>query len=344
MLISHINKPHIYITMGDPCGIGPEVIIKAMASPEIKGLAIFSIIADSEAIRHVNDPSLSVELEVHDLEDISRDIELKEDKINIIDPGPALDSTIPGEPTEEGSKKALKCLDIALSLMMDPQSDVQKALVTAPLSKERIASIYPGFIGHTEYLQAAYSVKQVTMVMVGKNLCVVPVTRHIPVKDISLSLSSELLTGTLKQVIDNRYLLSGKDDAIIGVCALNPHCGENGKIGTEEIEIIKPVVDKVKAGYSYLEGPISADVIFYKAIKGDIDIVVSMYHDQCLSPFKMVDFDTGVNITLGIGHIRTSPDHGTAFDIAGKGMANPGSMIEAIKLALRAVKSGNISL
>jgi 4-hydroxythreonine-4-phosphate dehydrogenase len=130
--------------------------------------------------------------------------------------------------------------------------------------------------------------------------------------------------------------VSGKKDPIIGVCALNPHAGENGTIGSEEKEVIEPAILNVKSKYDRIIGPVPADTIFYHALRGKFDIVIGMYHDQCLAPFKMVDFDNGVNMTLGLGCVRTSPDHGTAYDIAGKGIASCESMINAIKLAVRA--------
>lgn len=338
MRISPTSKPQLFITMGDPSGIGPEVIAKSMASLKEEGLAIFAIIADAEVMEEAASSVYDGKIFIHYLKEEDKEILLKEDALNIIDPSSSLKRTQLGTPTDEGSKKALECLRVAINLMQSSkEKHAKKALVTAPLSKERIARIQPGFIGHTEYLQEAYSKKMVTMVMVGEKFSVSPVTRHIPLKDVAKSLTRKLIEGTLLQVIDSRKVISGKKDPKIGVCALNPHSGEGGKIGTEEIDIISPSVKKMKKLYKNIEGPISADVVFYKALKKEIDIAIAMYHDQGLAPFKMVDFDRGVNMTLGLDHVRTSPDHGTAFDIAGKGVASASSMIQAIKLALRAI-------
>jgi 4-hydroxythreonine-4-phosphate dehydrogenase len=178
-----------------------------------------------------------------------------------------------------------------------------------------------------------------TMALIGNTLCVIPVTRHIPIKDVAKALSINLIYMTLEQVIGERLLISGKRDPKIGVCGLNPHCGEGGKIGCEEIDVIIPAIEKAKNLYPNIAGPLAADVAFYKAIKKEVDIVVSMYHDQGLGPFKTVDFDNGVNMTLGLGHVRTSPDHGTAFDIAGRGIASAESMKNAIRLAVRALEA-----
>ncbi len=312
--------------------------MRSMASPSVKGLAIFVIVGDADVMERAS-RSFRRGPAVHRMKSAEEEIFPEEGVVNIVDPGPPLKEARPGVPSDEGSAKALECLAAAVRLMRGLPDSMPKALVTAPLSKERAARVHPGFIGHTEYLRDAYSSKLVTMVMVGKNLCVVPVTRHIPLRDVASSLSVDLIAETLRQVSDNRALICGKKDARIGVCALNPHCGEGGKIGREEIDIIAPAVRKAKKHYDNIEGPVSSDVVFYRAMKKEIDIVVSMYHDQGLAPFKMVDFDTGVNMTLGLGHVRTSPDHGTAFDIAGKGIARSASMEHAIRVAVRAVRS-----
>ncbi len=337
MLISPISKPVILITMGDPAGIGPEVIMKAVASPRIKGLATFVLIGDMRHLQRTAREVCGYEALVHNVSLAGGEVKLFPDKLNVVDPGGAFEGCGFGSPTKDGDLKALKCLDTAVALMKDPGFPERKALVTAPVNKERMSLVSPGFRGHTEYLQKAYSAKMVTMVLTGKTLCVVPVTRHIPLSAVPGSITAEKIEGTLRQVVENRVLISGNENAKIGVCALNPHSGEGGKIGTEEIEVIAPAVNKAKKWYERIEGPISADVIFYKALKKEIDVVVSMYHDQSLAPFKMIDFDNGVNITLGLGHVRTSPDHGTAYDISGKGIADPGSMERAIELACRAI-------
>lgn len=335
MRISPTSRSQICITMGDPSGIGPEVIMKSMASASVRGLAIFCIFGDAAVMAaSAHDAGVSGVV-VHNGPD--GEIRLSEDAINIIDPSPALECVKVGSPTFEGSRKALECLSSAVESMLEGEGGTPRALVTAPLSKELSAAVHPGFTGHTEYLQQAYDVDLVTMVLTGRSLCVVPVTRHIPLRDVAETLTSDLIFRTLVQVADGRELVCGKPDARIGVAALNPHCGEGGRIGLEEIDVIAPAVLKAKEVYANIEGPLSADVIFYKAMRKEIDIVVAMYHDQALAPFKMLDFDHGVNMTLGLGHVRTSPDHGTAFDIAGKGIASPASMEEAIKLAVRAI-------
>jgi len=208
------------------------------------------------------------------------------------------------------------------------------ALVTAPVNKEAINRSGIPFQGHTEYLAQATGTKKFAMMLCGGKLKVVPVTRHVPLKKVP-----GLLTGL--KIIDAIKLT---DSALkkyfritrprIGVCALNPHCGEGGKIGAEEQDIIIPAVKKIRRFVPAIQGPISGDIIFYMAYNGRLDAVISMYHDQGLGPLKMVAFEKGVNVTLGLPFIRTSPDHGTAYDIADIGIADPSSMKEAIKLAV----------
>ena len=334
MHISPTSKPVVLITMGDPAGIGPEIIARSMASPGIKGLAIFVVIADSAVMRKALDDEGVVFSAVPAGSEM---VVLAEDRVNVVAVPTNSGRIEPGKPTELGARCALECLDAAADIIKTNKEILRKAIVTAPVDKSRISGIYPGFVGHTEYFQELFSAKMITMVLIGEHLRVVPVTRHIPLKDVPGALSVKLIRDTLAQVVDNRCMICGKQDARIGIAALNPHGGEGGKFGGEEVDIIIPAVNEAKKTYPYMVGPIPADTIFYKAMKKELDIVVSMYHDQCLGPFKMVDFASGVNMTLGLGCVRTSPDHGTAFDIAGKGIASSSSMESAIQLAVKAI-------
>lgn len=340
MRISPTSKPQVFITMGDPAGIGPEIIVRSMARSRLRDLAVFVIIADtSRVLDAAKKLNFQEKFAVRKLDDGARGkIVLDEEVVNVLDPSSSLKNIKTGIPTAEGAKKALDCLDSAIDLLRDTSDKApQKVLVTAPVSKEAIAGIKPGFIGHTEYLAEAYSLDLVTMVMVGENFSVVPVTRHIPLKDVAEKLNTQLIRDTLLQVIKNRNAICPRKNPKIGVSALNPHAGEGGKIGDEEARIIMPAVETARKVYENITIPMSADTVFYKAYRKELDIVVAMYHDQALAPFKMINFDSGVNMTLGLPFVRTSPDHGTAFDIAGKGIANSESMEQAIKLAVRAI-------
>ncbi|MDP2911808.1 MAG: 4-hydroxythreonine-4-phosphate dehydrogenase PdxA [Candidatus Omnitrophota bacterium] len=210
-----------------------------------------------------------------------------------------------------------------------------RALVTAPVNKEAINKSGIFFQGHTEYLAECANTKKFAMMLCGGPLKVTTVTRHMPLKDVPKNISQAKIIDAIKLTETALKKYFGIKNPKIGVCALNPHCGEDGRIGREEQDIIIPAIKKIKHSIPGAKGPISGDVIFYMAYNGKLDAVISMYHDQGLGPLKMVAFEKGVNVTLGLPFIRTSPDHGTAYDIAGKGIADPGSMKEAIKLAVK---------
>lgn len=314
---SHTNKTRLVLTMGDPAGIGPEIIMRSLANLSKERFAAFTVVGDGPVLMEAADRFF------------------KGGEFEVVDPGGKLSGCVPGKPTQEGARKALASIDEAVRILKRLDTPL-KALVTAPVSKEMIAGVKPGFIGHTEHLMEAFSSARVTMVLTGEHFSVVPVTRHIPLKEVANSLSGTDILETIAQVVEGRMTISGKKDPRIGVAALNPHGGEGGKIGREEIDVISPAIEEARAMYPLIEGPVPADIVFYKAMRKYYDIVIAMYHDQGLGPFKMVDFSSGVNMTLGLGCVRTSPDHGTAFDIAGKGMASSGSMEKAILAAARA--------
>lgn len=333
MRISPTVEIIVYITMGSPAGIGPEVIVKAIENLELAHAASCIILGD----KRIFEEQLSeqqAKKNIHFLK--KRDLTYHHKPgIYLLDPREEL-RAISSKSAFEGEKKAKICIDEALNLMRDLPSEIEPALVTAPVSKFHLSQIVPGFTGHTEYLRDFYSKKHVEMLMVGKSLKVLPMTRHIPLADVPGSITEERLNSLLNTLISERNVIMEKQDPVIGLCGLNPHAGENGNIGEEENKVIRPVIERCKKrSYSYLHGPLPADTAFYKAFKGELDIVVGMYHDQCLGPFKMLEFDRGVNMTLGLDHIRTSPVHGTAFDIAGTGSASCGSMINAIDIAYK---------
>ncbi len=215
------------------------------------------------------------------------------------------------------------------------------ALVTAPVNKSLVNKLDPSFKGHTEYLAKLTHTKKFAMMFCGGNLKITLVTRHIPLSKVSKKITKENIKDTI--MLTDKYLKKyfKIKSPRIGVCGLNPHCGENGLLGIEEKNIIITLIKSLKSKIPSLKGPIPSDAIFYMAYKGKLDAVIAMYHDQGLGPFKMIAFDKGVNVTLGLPFVRTSPDHGTAYDISGKGIANPGSMKEAIKLAVSMCKNSS---
>ena len=236
-----------------------------------------------------------------------------------------------GTPDPANAKGVIDAIAQGVRLV---QAGDARALCTAPIHKAALIDganfAYPG---HTEYLAALAEVDRVVMMLACDALKVVPVTIHIPLAQVATDLTASLLTDTL--LITHAALRRdfGLKNPRIAVAGLNPHAGEDGKMGHEEIEMITPVLDALRAEGMQLMGPMSGDTMFHAAARAHYDVAVCMYHDQALIPVKTLGFDTGVNVTLGLPFIRTSPDHGTALDIAGKGLANPSSMIEAIKQA-----------
>ena len=239
---------------------------------------------------------------------------------------------VPGQPTPASARAAAMALESAATSLL---AGKWQAVVTGPVSKNALHSVGYLFPGQTEFFAARAGIKNFAMCLTGGMLTVALVTVHVPMRDVSGLLSRSeivrvglLLAGFLRRI--------GIESPRIAVAGFNPHAGENGDIGREEIEIIDPAVADLilsdKADYS---GPYPPDTVFHRAAKGDFDGVLCMYHDQGLIPLKLHAFDEGVNITLGLPFVRTSPDHGTAFDIAGKGIARPDSMIAAIRLAAR---------
>ena len=318
----------IAVTMGDPGGIGPEIIVKTLYSAEISEYCTPIVIGDrlviEEAIKLLN---LYVKLNI---------IEKPEDSgsspgsIELIDVGP-LEDFQKGKPTKTGGRACSSYIRKAVELAAEKRVD---AIVTAPISKEALKLAGLPWPGHTEMLAELADKKDYAMMLVGGIIRVILVTIHTSLRSVPDLITKEAVLKTIrlaKKACDMMAISNPK----IAVAGLNPHAGEAGMFGDEEIKHISPAVeDALKEGLP-VDGPFSPDILFHKAYCGEIDIIVSMYHDQGLIPLKMIAFDEGVNVTVGLPFIRTSPDHGTAYDIAWKGKANPSSMIEAIKLASR---------
>ena len=241
----------------------------------------------------------------------------------------------PGEPTPETARAAAAALEEAVTLA---RRDELEAIVTGPVHKARMYEIGFRFPGQTEFFAERCGVKNFAMCLTGGKLTVALVTAHIPLRKVPRALKqSEIVRvgSLLAEFLRSR----GKNAPRIAVAGLNPHAGESGKLGAEEIEIIAPAIEELQSriedGESKIVGPVSPDTVFHRAIEGEFDAVLCMYHDQGLIPLKLHAFHSGVNVTLGLPFPRTSPDHGTAFEIAGKGIARPDSMIAAINLAVQ---------
>lgn len=279
--------PRVVITLGDPAGVGPEVIDLALASGRIPAGFEIEVLGDRTA-------------------------------------------GVPGKPDARSAAAAMAALDEAVRRLKNGTAD---AVVTGPVSKEGLQSLGFPFPGQTEYFAHAFGVEDFGMLLTGDTLTVGLATIHVPLASVPGLLTEErivrigLLTADFLQ---RRGIVRPR----IAVAGLNPHAGENGAFGDEESQVISPAIGKLnEAGVGIFTGPAVPDAIFRDAAQGQFDAVLAMYHDQGLIPLKLLDFDTAVNVTLGLPKPRTSPDHGTAFSIAGKNLANPSSMIAAIRLA-----------
>lgn len=313
----------IGIAAGDLTGISLEVTLKGLARQPRDGTQ-FLLLSDAARARSLN-TQLGTNLNLSQADGPI----LLHDPL----PEPLPDTLPPGAPL--AAQAALAFLKEGSRRCLAGELD---ALVTAPVNKEAIIrSGHPGFIGQTELLSALAGTRRTAMMLLGQDehgrwLRVALVTTHLPIKDVAAAITQEkvrLAIDLAAQACRDLQLPRGR----LGVCGLNPHAGEGGQIGTEELEVIIPAVrDAAQRGLD-VAGPFAADTLFYHAYRGQYEAVVAMYHDQGLAPLKMIGFERGVNWTLGLPFIRTSPDHGTAYDIAGQGKADPSSMCAAIALA-----------
>jgi len=316
------------IAMGDFFGIGPEVTLKALASELETDNARFELIGDVQQTQELNRRlGLNLPLQTGRGKAGSERIflsnpagELELDDLKFGSPGVALAAV---EWLKVGAQRALR-------------KEID-AFVTAPVNKESIIRAGVNFVGQTELLSELAGTARTAMMLLGQDergrwLRVVLATTHVPLKVLVERVTAEKIKLAIK-LASTACRELGLPRARIGVCGLNPHAGEGGHMGTEEQTTIAPAVTEMRRKGLDVTGPMSADALFYYAYRGDYDVVVAMYHDQGLAPLKMVAFEQGVNWTLGLPFIRTSPDHGTAYDIAGQGKANHSSMLAAIRLA-----------
>lgn len=317
--------------MGDPAGIGGEVILKSLKQKSLRLKCRSIIIGDFSYLQFII-KKFAIPLKIIVLDKVWDRKSLSFDAIPVINLKNLGDKKIKfGICDADYGKASYEYIVQGIKLAALKAID---ALVTAPINKESFHKAGIPYTGHTEMLAALTKTKKFAMILVGENLRVVLATRHIPLKDVAKELTQEkILTAITLAHHAGKYFNIPKPK--IAVCGLNPHSGEGGTIGKEEIRTIIPAIKKSRKMGINAMGPYASDTIFYKAIKGEYDFVVAMFHDQGLIPLKALYFDEGVNVTLGLPFIRTSPDHGTAYDIAGKGIANPKSMQEAIKLAVK---------
>ncbi|MGB9714879.1 MAG: 4-hydroxythreonine-4-phosphate dehydrogenase PdxA [Thermodesulfovibrionales bacterium] len=321
------------ITMGDPYGVGPEIIVKALSSfQNIKKDCLSTVVIGDRVLLEGAIKFLKKPLKIKILESSERpDLKPDAGTIRLIDMGVVkrFKKFSLGRPTGDGGRASVVYIKKAVELALEKLVD---GIVTAPISKESLKLAGFKWQGHTEMLAELTNTKEYAMMLVGGPLKVILVTIHTPLKKVSSLIKKNRIIKTIRLSMKACQILGIKNPRI-AVAGLNPHAGEGGLFGDEEIkEIIPSIIETQKEGIP-VSGPYPADSLFHRAYKGEFDIVVCMYHDQGLVPLKMIAFDKGVNLTVGLPFIRTSPDHGTAYDIAWKGIADPSSMIEAINLA-----------
>lgn len=317
-------------TCGDINGIGPEIIIKTInliTSRTQKELIVFIPKKVFENTIDIVNPTFNYDI-------VKGEIKRKTNNVLIYDIGDYKQSI--GKATSESGKAAFKSINLAFKFVNDGLAD---AIVTAPISKYSFNKAGIDFPGHTELFASLTGTKNFLMTFLSDKMICGLVTIHLPLKKVSRAITQKKLYTSL-QILHNTLKIDlDKKDPKIAVLGLNPHAGENGLIGKEEDEVIKPVIKSFSK--KNIHGPFVSDAFFGMHQYENFDAVLGMYHDQILIPFKMMNFNYGVNYTAGLPIVRTSPDHGTAFDIAGKGIANPSSMIEAVKWAELIVRNRN---
>ena len=339
-------KGWLGISLGDVTGVGPEVALKAIAAEAAADETKYLLIGDEKILHQFNGKlSLNLPLKKFSSYNVSGRFFVVNCPAGSAGFQPSSSATNPpaGMPVLPENLPAGSPLaaNLAIAALRDGGERCLRgeldAIVTAPVNKESIIRAGHKFVGQTEFLSELAGTKRTAMMLLGTDergrwLRVALATVHISIKSVPEKLTAEKITLAIELAAQSCRDL-GLPRAKIAVCGLNPHAGEGGEFGDEEIKTIAPTVLAAQKNGFDVVGPMSGDTVFHYALKGDFDAVVAMYHDQGLAPLKAVAFDTGVNWTLGLPFIRTSPDHGTAYDIAGKGIANPGSMIAAIRLA-----------
>ena len=327
------NAP-IAVSIGDPAGIGPELIVAAWQKLRGTGHRPFVVAGGADILRAAA-TRVQMECTVMEADELGQAAASFDDALPVVDISdgdmPSA-SYHPGGPDGAGAALALSSLQAATQWTIDCAA---AALVTAPVAKGQLAKVGFGHPGQTEFLAAASGIAadEAVMMLAGPSLRTIPLTVHCALSDVPARITQELIVG--KAQIVARWLASdfGIERPHMAIAALNPHAGEGGAFGHEEAEMILPAIDRLRDMGIDVSGPHPADALFTPRARSQYHAAICMYHDQALIPLKALEFDEGVNVTLGLPIIRTSPDHGTAFDIAGKGVADPGAMLAAIRMA-----------
>lgn len=327
------DKIVVGISIGDLNGIGIEVILKAFQDKRMLEFCTPVLFGATKVVSY-HKKALNLEVPVHGITNIDQ---INPNKINVLNIWKEEVKIDLGKATKESGTYAAKSLEAATNHLKENKVDV---LITAPINKENIQSESFNYPGHTEYLEANLEGKSL-MILLTDELRIGLITGHIPIAKVAETITPELI----KDKVDTMHESLKRDFGIvkpkIAVLSLNPHCGDNGVIGKEDDEIIKPTVQEIAASGKLVFGPYAADGFFGSKTYKQFDGVLATYHDQGLAPFKALSFGKGVNFTAGLNHVRTSPDHGTGYDIAGKNLANSSSFTEALFTALQVFNCRN---
>ena len=321
--MSH-QKPVIGISCGDLNGVGIEIIIKAFSDNRIMDHCTPVIFASNKAINFYRKAVGESTFNYQNIKEFNR---ISPKQVNLFNCWEEEVAITPGQLSESGGKYAVLSLQTAVAALKQKQID---GLVTAPIHKKNIQAADFNFTGHTPYLKSMFGVKDVVMMLCAGNFRVALVTEHVPVSEIAGKITKEAILSKLSIIHQSLQRDFGIDKPRIAVLGLNPHAGDEGLIGNEEETIIKPAIKEAKNNNMLVIGPYSADAFFARRSYEKFDAVLAMYHDQGLIPFKSLALGEGINYTAGLPSVRTSPDHGTAFDIAGKDKADASSFVSAV--------------
>lgn len=330
---SSSDKPRVGITLGDLNGIGPEVVIKALSDHRLLAMMTPVVYGSAKVLSYYRK---LMNLEEFNYTQVKAKGQFFHKSINVVNCWEDAIEITPGQPSRQTASAALLCLKKVVEEVKEGLID---AFVTGPIDKNTIHGEEFPFHGHTEYLTQEFNAGESLMLLVGENLRVGLVTEHIPVKDVSTFITKERVELKIRLLELSLKKDFGINKPKIAVLGLNPHAGDDGLLGKEENEVIKPVIHDLKSKGKLIFGPYPADGFFAAGQHVKYDGVIAMYHDQGLVAFKALSFDSGINFTAGLSCVRTSPDHGTAYAIAGKNQANENSMRQAMYVACDIVKN-----
>ncbi|MEQ8325189.1 MAG: 4-hydroxythreonine-4-phosphate dehydrogenase PdxA [Vicingaceae bacterium] len=324
-MITHL-KSNLGITIGDVNGIGPEVLLKTFADQRLFELCIPVVYGSREVLRQYAKILGIIDFNILGISNLT---EVRENTLNVIEVQEKQIDISPGKPSLEGAALAFSSMEKAASDALEGHID---GIITSPLNKKNIESIHPDFTGHTSYFSLRAG-NEAQMILASDKIKIAMVTGHVPIAKVSAMLSIEGIFNciqTLSQSLTNDFAITNPSIAVLG---LNPHAGEEGLLGKEEQEVIIPAIEMARSEKINCTGPLASDGFFGAGSYKKFDGILAMYHDQALIPFKTISFDDGVNFSANLSFVRTSPDHGTAYDIAGKGLASESSFKQSVYLA-----------